>query len=51
MGDKPFGLLLAKIFAKTNIKNAGSKSIGDTNVLRAVKEREPKLVKILAVAT
>ncbi|EAJ6142615.1 glycerol-3-phosphate 1-O-acyltransferase PlsY [Campylobacter lari] len=50
-GAIPFGLLLAQIFAKTNIKNTGSKSIGATNVLRVVKESDPKLAKTLAVAT
>ncbi|AKJ52992.1 glycerol-3-phosphate acyltransferase [Campylobacter lari] len=51
IGAIPFGLLLAQIFAKTNIKNVGSKSIGATNVLRVVKESDPKLAKTLAVAT
>ena len=47
----PFGLLLAKFFAKTDIKSAGSGSIGATNVLRVVKEQNPSLAKKLAVAT
>ncbi|HEC1792211.1 TPA: glycerol-3-phosphate 1-O-acyltransferase PlsY [Campylobacter lari] len=51
IGAIPFGLLLAQIFAKTNIKNMGSKGIGATNVLRVVKESDPKLAKILAIAT
>ncbi|MCR8708492.1 glycerol-3-phosphate 1-O-acyltransferase PlsY [Campylobacter sp. RM5063] len=51
IGAIPFGLLLAQIFAKINIKNMGSKSIGATNVLRVVKESDPKLAKILAIAT
>ncbi|AJD01083.1 glycerol-3-phosphate 1-O-acyltransferase PlsY [Campylobacter lari] len=51
VGAVPFGLLLAQIFAKTNIKNAGSKSIGATNVLRVVKESDPKLAKTLAITT
>ncbi|EAJ1253956.1 glycerol-3-phosphate 1-O-acyltransferase PlsY [Campylobacter lari] len=51
IGAIPFGLLLTQIFAKTNIKNAGSKSIGATNVLRVVKENDPKLAKTLAIAT
>ncbi|EAK9945041.1 glycerol-3-phosphate 1-O-acyltransferase PlsY [Campylobacter lari] len=51
IGAIPFGLLIAQIFAKTNIKNAGSKSIGATNVLRVLKESDPKLAKTLAVAT
>ncbi|QKF79100.1 acyl phosphate:glycerol-3-phosphate acyltransferase [Campylobacter armoricus] len=51
IGAIPFGLLLAQIFAKTNIKNTGSKSIGATNVLRVVKKSDPKLAKALAIAT
>ncbi|AXL43202.1 glycerol-3-phosphate 1-O-acyltransferase PlsY [Campylobacter jejuni] len=47
----PFGLILAKFFAKTDIKKEGSKSIGATNVLRVVKEKNPKLAKKLAIAT
>ncbi|EOW3795741.1 glycerol-3-phosphate acyltransferase, partial [Campylobacter jejuni] len=37
LGSIPFGLILAKFFAKTDIKKEGSKSIGATNVLRVVK--------------
>lgn len=51
LGSVPFGLLLAKIFANVDIKAAGSKSIGATNVLRVVKESDPKLAKRLAIAT
>lgn len=51
LGSVPFGLLLGKIFAKVDIKALGSKSIGATNVLRVVKEHDPKLAKRLAVAT
>jgi glycerol-3-phosphate acyltransferase PlsY len=51
VGGIPFGLLLAKRFAGVNIKDEGSKSIGATNVLRVVKEKEPKLAKKLAIAT
>lgn len=51
LGSVPFGLLLAKIFANVDIKDAGSKSIGATNVLRVVKEKNIKLAKTLAVAT
>ena len=32
----PFGLLLAKIFAKTDIRKLGSKNIGATNVARVL---------------
>lgn len=51
VGGIPFGLILAKTFAGANIKEAGSKSIGATNVLRVVKEKDPKLAKKLAIAT
>ncbi len=51
LGSIPFGLILALIFAKVNIKNQGSKSIGATNVLRVVKQNNPKLAKKLALTT
>ncbi|MBS4240565.1 glycerol-3-phosphate 1-O-acyltransferase PlsY [Campylobacter vulpis] len=51
LGSVPFGLILARIFAKVDIKNQGSKSIGATNVLRVVKQENPKLAKKLAIAT
>lgn len=51
IGSIPFGLLLAKIFAGVDIKSAGSKSIGATNVLRVVKETNPSLAKKLGLAT
>ncbi len=51
LGGVPFGLLLAKIFAGVNIKESGSKSIGATNVLRVVKESDPKLAKKLGIIT
>jgi glycerol-3-phosphate acyltransferase PlsY len=51
IGSIPFGLLLAKIFAGVDIKSAGSKSIGATNVLRVVKETNPTLAKKLGLAT
>lgn len=50
-GSIPFGLLLAKTFAGVDIKEAGSKSIGATNVLRVVKETNPALAKKLSIAT
>lgn len=51
IGSIPFGLLLAKTFAGVDIKSAGSKSIGATNVLRVVKETNPSLAKKLGIAT
>lgn len=51
VGGIPFGLILAKMFAGVNIKASGSKSIGATNVLRVVKERDPALAKKLGAAT
>ncbi|HEB7543115.1 TPA: glycerol-3-phosphate acyltransferase, partial [Campylobacter coli] len=51
LGSIPFGLILAKQFAQINIQNQGSKSIGATNVLRVVKEKDPVLAKKLAIAT
>lgn len=51
IGSIPFGLLLAKFFAGVNVKESGSQSIGATNVLRVVKEKDPKLAKKLGAAT
>ena len=51
VGSIPFGLLLAKFFAKVDIKNEGSGNIGATNVLRVVKEKNPALAKKLSIAT
>jgi glycerol-3-phosphate acyltransferase PlsY len=51
IGGIPFGLLLAKFFAGIDVKSAGSGSIGATNVLRVVKEKDPKLAKKLGAAT
>jgi len=36
LGAVPFGLLLSKIFAKTDIRDFGSKNIGATNVTRVL---------------
>jgi len=47
----PFGYLLAKQFAGVDIKNEGSGNIGATNVLRVVKEKDPKLAKKLGGIT
>jgi glycerol-3-phosphate acyltransferase PlsY len=51
LGGIPFGFLLAKQFAKVNIKESGSRSIGATNVLRVVKQKDPALAKKLGLAT
>ncbi|BCD61600.1 acyl phosphate:glycerol-3-phosphate acyltransferase [Nitratiruptor sp. YY08-26] len=51
IGGIPFGYILAKIFAKVDIKKSGSHSIGATNVLRVVKQKDEKLAKKLAIAT
>lgn len=51
IGGIPFGLILAKKFAGVDIKNAGSQSIGATNVLRVVKEKDPDLAKKLSATT
>jgi glycerol-3-phosphate acyltransferase PlsY len=51
VGSIPFGLVLAKRFAKVDIQKSGSGSIGATNVLRVVKQTDPKLAKKLGIAT
>jgi glycerol-3-phosphate acyltransferase PlsY len=51
IGGIPFGLLLAKFFAGVDVKSGGSKSIGATNVLRVVKEKNPALAKKLGAST
>jgi glycerol-3-phosphate acyltransferase PlsY len=51
IGAIPFGLILAKRFANVDIKQSGSKSIGATNVLRVVKQKDPRLAKKLGIAT
>ncbi len=51
VGGIPFGLILAKQFAKVNVTESGSGSIGATNVLRVLKEENPRLAKKIAIAT
>ncbi len=51
VGGIPFGLLLARTFTGKDIRNDGSGSIGATNVLRVLKEENPKLAKKLAITT
>jgi glycerol-3-phosphate acyltransferase PlsY len=43
----PFGLVVAKIFAKTDIRELGSKNIGATNVARVVGKKLGLLTLIL----
>ncbi|MEO1954928.1 MAG: glycerol-3-phosphate 1-O-acyltransferase PlsY, partial [Campylobacterales bacterium] len=51
VGGIPFGVILAKKFAGVDVKQSGSGSIGATNVLRVVKEKDPALAKKLGGAT
>lgn len=51
IGAIPFGLLLAKFFGGIDVRTHGSGSIGATNVLRVLKEKDPKLAKKLGAAT
>lgn len=51
IGGIPFGYVFAKTIAGVNVRDAGSKSIGATNVLRVVKEKDPALAKKLGAMT
>jgi len=51
IGGIPFGLILAKIYGSVNILEEGSGSIGATNVLRVLKEKDPALAKKLSIMT
>ncbi|MBR6953246.1 MAG: glycerol-3-phosphate 1-O-acyltransferase PlsY [Campylobacter sp.] len=51
IGAIPSGLLIGKYLAGVNIKESGSGSIGATNVLRVLKEQNPKKAKKLAILT
>ena len=43
LGGIPSGVILAYIFGGVNIRSEGSGSIGATNVLRVLKQKDPKL--------
>jgi glycerol-3-phosphate acyltransferase PlsY len=47
VGSIPFGFILAKVFAKTDIRKNGSKNIGATNVTRVVGKKLGILTLIL----
>lgn len=51
IGGIPFGLIFAYAFGAGDIRQQGSGSIGATNVLRVLKEKDPKLAKKVAVLT
>lgn len=51
VGAIPFGYVLVKSFAKIDIKEHGSGSVGATNVLRVMKIHNEKIAKKLAAAT
>jgi glycerol-3-phosphate acyltransferase PlsY len=51
VGGIPFGYIIAKYFAGINIKEHGSGNIGATNVLRVLKEKDPKRATLLAAVT
>lgn len=51
VGGIPFGLLYGKYLGGVDIRQVGSGSIGATNVLRALKETNPKIAKKVAILT
>ncbi|MDR0747687.1 MAG: glycerol-3-phosphate 1-O-acyltransferase PlsY [Helicobacteraceae bacterium] len=51
IGAIPFGYLLGRFVGKVNIRETGSGSIGATNVLRVLKEKNPVLAKNLSILT
>ena len=51
LGSVPFGLILTKYFFKIDISKLGSKSIGATNVLRVLKEKDEKSAKKISILT
>ncbi len=51
IGGVPFGFLLAKFYAKVDVRKSGSGGIGATNVLRVIKEKDPTLAKKVSIIT
>ena len=51
VGGIPFGLLYGKYLGGVDIRQVGSGSIGATNVLRALKETNPKIARKVAILT
>ncbi len=51
VGGIPFGYLLGKYAGGVDVTSEGSGNIGATNVLRVLKQRDPKLAKKLGAAT
>ena len=50
IGSIPFGLMIGKVFAKTDIRQVGSGKIGMTNVMRAAGKKAAALSLILDMA-
>lgn len=51
IGAIPFGLIIGNIFGNVNIAKEGSQSIGATNVLRVLKQKNLALARKLAIFT
>ncbi len=51
VGGIPFGYLLGKYVGGVDVTSEGSGNIGATNVLRVLKQRDPKLAKKLGATT